>query len=72
MEYLDWYGDSEAAMVKERKCSSCVVIRLGQSVLETSSPTQGVISLSSGEAELQKSVVRVRCVYIAIQPQLAA
>ena len=52
LELLDAYADGDwAAMETERKSSSCVVIRLGQLVLETSPTTQGVISLSSGEAE---------------------
>ena len=53
LEYLDVCADSDRALKEtERKRSSCVVIRLGQSVLKTSSTTQGVISLSSCEAEL--------------------
>ena len=53
LEYLDVYGESDlAAKETERKSSSCVVIKLGPSVLETSSTTHGVISLSSGEPEM--------------------
>ena len=42
----DWAGDHI-----ERKSTSCVVLRLGPYTLETSSVTQVVIALSSGEAE---------------------
>ena len=46
LEYVDVYVDSDWA-AKETDCKSslCVVIQLGQSVVETSSTTQGVISL---------------------------
>ena len=62
LEYLDAYAESDwTAMETERKSSSCVVIRLGQSVLETSSTTQGVFCLSSGEAELYAATRAATC-----------
>ena len=45
VEQLDAHADSDwAAKETERRSSSCVVFRLGQLVLVTSSTTQGVIS----------------------------
>ena len=60
--YLDAIGDSDwASKELERKSSTCVVMRVGESTLETSSTTQGVIALSSGEVEFYASARAAAC-----------
>ena len=62
LEYLDVYVECDwAAHHTERKSRNCVVTKLGPPVLETSSTTQGVILLSSGEAELYAATRAAAC-----------
>ena len=62
LEYFDALADGNwAATETERKSSSCVAIRLGKSVLETSLKTPGVITFSSGEVELYAATRAAAC-----------